>query len=129
MTKRTRIKNAEGTQTGSRPDEKTGPPDAGAASNAEAAPPTATTANIELMTPEEAANQLKVSPEHIRAMIRSGHLEAVNLAIGKKRPLYRIRAAALDKLVSGRCQSGTDRAPGPRFKRLPPIADHFPHLR
>ncbi len=81
------------------------------------------------LTPEEAADLLKVSAEHIRALIRAGRLKAVNLAIGKKRPLYRIRATAIDRMVAARGQLDTKRPPRPHFKRLPPVVDHFPHLR
>ena len=81
------------------------------------------------LTPEEAGNLLRVSAEHIRAMIRAGRLEAVNLAIGKKRPLYRIRAIALDKIVADQRSSVMEPPSRSRFKRLPPVEDHFPGLR
>jgi len=81
------------------------------------------------LTPEEAANRLKVSAEHIRAMIRTGRLDAVNLAIGKKRPLYRIRATALNAMTPGAVESRRHTRSSPQFKRLPPVEDHFPNLR
>ena len=84
--------------------------------------------NYGLLTPEDAAEQLKVSAEHVRALIRSGRLEAINLAIGKKRPLYRIAAKALEGFLADRCGSTTPQRSLPHFKRLPPVEDHFPHL-
>jgi excisionase family DNA binding protein len=82
----------------------------------------------QLLTPEETAERLKVSAEHVRALIRSGRLSAVNIGTGLKRPLYRIPASALgDFLSSSHQPAHTTRLP--RFKRLPPVEDHFPHLR
>lgn len=82
----------------------------------------------DLLTPEEAARCLKVTAEHVRALIRSGRLSAVNIGTGPKRPLYRIPLCALGEFLSSRHQSA--RATRPRcFKRLPPVEDHFPHLR
>ena len=83
----------------------------------------------DLFTPEDVAERLKVSSEHVRALIRTGRLTAVNLAVGKKRPLYRIRTEALAEFLAdaGRSAPSTPRLP--RFKRPPPVEDHFPDLR
>lgn len=45
--------------------------------------------NHVFLTPDEAAERLQVSAEHIRALIRSGRLQAINVAIGKKRSTLR----------------------------------------
>ena len=82
----------------------------------------------DLLTPDEAARRLKVSPEHVRALIRSGRLAAINVGTGPKRPLYRIPLCALRDFLSNRRQPAQTTRP-PRFKRLPPVEDHFPHLR
>ena len=82
----------------------------------------------DLLTPDEAARRLKVSPEHVRALIRSGRLTAINVGTGPKRPLYRIPLCALRDFLSNRRQPAQTTRP-PRFKRLPPVEDHFPHLR
>ena len=56
----------------------------------------------QLLTPDEAAIQLKVTSEHIRALIRRGQLSAVNIGTGSKRPLYRITQRALDEFLNPR---------------------------
>ena len=82
----------------------------------------------ELLTPDEAARRLKVTAEHVRALIRSGRLSAINIGTGPKRPLYRIPASALGEFLSSRHHAGGTTRPR-RSKRLPPVEDHFPHLR
>ena len=82
----------------------------------------------ELLTPEEAAERLKVSPEHIRALIRNGRLPATNIGTGSKRPLYRIRESAIAAFLAAGLQPARHERPR-RLKRLPPVEDHFPHLR
>jgi excisionase family DNA binding protein len=81
-----------------------------------------------LLTPGEAAQQLRVTPEHVRSLIRQGLLAAVNVGTGAKRPLYRIAAEALREFMSCRGQSGP-RARPRRPKRRPSVRDHFPDLR
>ncbi len=82
----------------------------------------------QLLTPEEAARELKVSAEQVRALIRKGRLPAVNLGTGKKRPLYRITRQDLEDFLMHRYQPQRGR-PHRRFRRLPPVEDHFPKLR
>ncbi len=82
----------------------------------------------QLLTPEEAARELKVSAEQVRALIRKGRLPAVNLGTGKKRPLYRIARQDLEDFLMDRYE--VRRAVRPRrLKRLPPVEDLFPKLR
>lgn len=83
----------------------------------------------DLLTPEEAAERLKVSAEHVRALIRSGQLAAANIAIGTKRPLYRIRADVVAEFLNKRTEDRLGTNTPPRFRRLPPVEDHFPQLR
>ncbi len=84
--------------------------------------------NGHLLTPDEIADRLRVTAEQVRALIRKGQLPAINVGAGSKRPLYRISEEALEEFIAGRQQE----TPGPtvrRFKRLPPVPDHFPKLR
>ncbi len=48
---------------------------------------------------------------------------------GKKRPLYRIPADALDDFLNRRYETGPQQQRPPRFKRLATVEDYFPHLR
>ena len=82
----------------------------------------------ELMTPNDVAIKLKVTPEQIRCLIRKGQLPAINVGSGKKRPLYRIAPKVLNDFLNHRWQP----APGLRnrkFKRLSPVPDFFPKLK
>ena len=81
----------------------------------------------ELLTPEETAERLRVSAEQVRCLIRNGQLAAINVGSGKKRPLYRVTAHALNEFLDRRWQSG----PAIRqkqFKRPLPVQDFFPDL-
>lgn len=82
----------------------------------------------ELLTPEEAAKKLKVTAEQVRALIRNGRLPAINLGTGKKRPLYRITRQDLEDFLTDHYQPQRSHRRR-RFKRLPPVEDHFPKLR
>lgn len=86
------------------------------------------TVNGELLTPEEASQRLKVSAEQVRSLIRSGRLAAINVGTGKRRPLYRITAVALEDFLVHCHQPGPATRPG-RSRRRPPVPDHFPDLR
>ncbi len=81
-----------------------------------------------LLTPEDAAKRLKVTAEQIRSLIRKRQLPAINVGTGKKRPLYRITAAALEEFLSSRCQFASQGSTR-RLRRPPPVRDHFPNLR
>ena len=81
-----------------------------------------------LFTPNEAANKLKVTPEQIRSLIRSGQLSAVNVGKGLKRPLYRITQQALIDFLNHRWQSAPA-IQNKRFKQLAPAPDFFPNLK
>jgi excisionase family DNA binding protein len=81
-----------------------------------------------LFTPNEAANKLKVTPEQIRSLIRTGQLHAVNVGKGPKRPLYRITQQALNDFLSRRWQQGPA-IQNKRFKQLSQVPDFFPNLK
>ena len=82
----------------------------------------------QLLTPNEAAIKLKVTPEQIRSLIRKGQLSAVNVGTGSKRPLYRITRQALNDFLSRRWHPSltTQRR---KFKQLAPAPDFFPGLK
>ena len=82
----------------------------------------------QLLTPNEAAVKLKVTPEQIRSLIRKGQLSAVNVGTGMKRPLYRVTQQALKDFLSHRYHPGlaTQRK---KFRQLAPAPDFFPHLK
>ena len=82
----------------------------------------------QLLTPNEAATKLKVTPEQIRSLIRKGQLSAVHVGTGTKRPLYLITQQALNYFLNHRWQPGlaTQRK---KFKRLAPAPDFFPGLK
>jgi len=82
----------------------------------------------QLLTPNEAAIKLKVTPEQIRSLIRKGQLSAVNIGAGTKRPLYRITQTALDNFLNQRWQP-KPKNKHKKFKRLLPVSDFFPHLK
>jgi len=82
----------------------------------------------DLLTPAEAADELRVSAEQVRCLIRRGELTAVNVGTGSKRPLYRITRRALDEFMAGRYQPGPAARPT-RIMRRQPVHDHFPDLR
>jgi len=84
--------------------------------------------NGRFLTPEQVAAALQVSAEQVRAMIRQGRLAAVNVGTGKKRPLYRIPAGAIETLLAQDVQPPSSNSPR-RFKRLPPVEDFFPDLQ
>lgn len=81
-----------------------------------------------LLTPEEAARLLRVSAEHVRCLIRSGELPAINIAAGRRRPLYRIHRQAIDDFI--RPSNSPTQAP-PRPRRIPrsPVPDLFPGVK
>ena len=81
----------------------------------------------DLLTPDEVAKRLKVTAEQVRTLIRKGHLAAINVGTGPKRPFYRITPQALQEFLSCRWQPGS--ALRRRIKRRPPVPDHFPNLR
>ncbi len=81
-----------------------------------------------LMTVDEASSRLKVSSEQVRNLIRQGHLSAINVGIGTKRPLYRITSEALEIFIHSRRHS-TDHRPKRKSKQLAPTPDFFPHLK
>jgi excisionase family DNA binding protein len=82
----------------------------------------------QLLTPNEAATKLKVTPEQIRSLIRKGQLSAVNVGTGTKRPLYRITQQALDDFLNHRYQP-TRTIHKKKFKLLVPAPDFFPDLK
>ena len=82
----------------------------------------------QLLTPDEAAEELRVTAEQVRCLIRGGKLAAINVGSGQKRPLYRITTQALEEFCSRRHHPGRivqKRA----FKPRPPVQDLFPDLK
>lgn len=84
--------------------------------------------NHKLLTPEETAERLRVTAEQVRSLIRKGQLAAINVGSGPKRPLYRIRANALDDFLERRWQPSAIAAKK-KFKRPPAVHDFFPDLK
>jgi excisionase family DNA binding protein len=81
-----------------------------------------------LLTPNDVAIRLNVTAEQVRSLIRSGRLQAVNVGTGKKRPLYRLSAIAVDEFIKN--GSSNKEHNGHRaIRRLPRIPDFFPELR
>ena len=87
-----------------------------------------TYAGEHLLTPNQAATYLNVTPEQVRSLIRQGQLSAVNVGTGPKRPLYRITQQALNNFLNRRWQPGPARQ-NKKFKRLAPVQDFFPGLK
>lgn len=85
-------------------------------------------ANEKVLTPDEAAAELKVTSEHVRSLIRKGQLSAFNVGTGMKRPLYRITQQSFDDFLTRRHQPNTTKR-HTRFKQLPPVPDFFPELK
>ena len=81
-----------------------------------------------LLTPNQAADYLAVTPEQIRNLIRRGRLSATNVGTGSKRPLYRIRRQVLEDFLSRSCQPDST-MPMKKFKQTSPVPDFFPHLK
>ena len=81
-----------------------------------------------LLTTLEVAEQLRVTPEQVRTLVRTGQLAAVNVGTGPKRPLYRITPDAVTEFLARRHQ--IVRAVVPR-RRKPPttVPDFFPNLK
>jgi hypothetical protein len=68
----------------------------------------------ETLTPPQLARRWSVDPEKILRLIRTGQLEAVNLATDPKgRPRYRISPEAIERFVASR----TTKPPAPRQRR------------
>lgn len=84
--------------------------------------------NQSLLTPTDVAQELRVTAEQVRSLIRKGELSAVNIGTGQKRPLYRISRQALDEFLSRRWrpQQANRRR---RTRARMPVPDQFPHLR
>ena len=82
----------------------------------------------QLLTPEEAANRLKVTTEQIRCLIRKGQLPAINVGSGTKRPLYRIAPMVLNDFLKSRSQP-SPRLQKRKFKKLSAVPDLFPNLK
>jgi excisionase family DNA binding protein len=80
------------------------------------------------LTPEEAAETLRVSAEQVRCLIRTRQLAAINVGTGPKRPLYRITTQAVQEFLSRRWLPGPATKPR-RFMRRPSVQDHFPDLK
>lgn len=58
-----------------------------------------TTAKQRMLTVADIADELVLSTEHVRRLIRRHQLPAVNIATSR-RPNYRVSRAALDKYLS-----------------------------
>jgi excisionase family DNA binding protein len=85
-------------------------------------------ATAQLLTPQEIAERLQVTPEQVRSLIRSGRLVAINVGTGPKRPCYRITHRAFNDFLerkSGSAQPTHRKRP----RRSVPVPDFFPDLR
>lgn len=80
-----------------------------------------------LLTPEDVSRLLKVTAEQVRSLIRKGRLKAVNIGAGAKRPLYRVTSEALEEFLAPKSSPAARQVN--RFRRPPPVRDHFPDLR
>jgi excisionase family DNA binding protein len=58
-----------------------------------------TSAKQQMLTVSGVADELAISAEHVRRMIRRGELAAVNIATSG-RPNYRVSRAALDRYLT-----------------------------
>lgn len=72
-------------------------------------------------TPPQLAKRWAVSPDRIRAMIRSGRLAAFNLADPGERPQFRIGADAVEAFERGQEVQTPVRRQARR--RLPPVEE------
>ena len=68
----------------------------------------------ELLTPDEAAAELRTTGEHVRALLRDGRLAGFRLSDGP-RARYRIPAHELERFVAAR---QTRRSPGSSERRV-----------
>jgi excisionase family DNA binding protein len=84
--------------------------------------------NGNMLTPDEVAEQLRITAEQVRNLIRKGRISAINVGTGSKRPLYRISPKALDEFLINGCQS-IQPVQRKKFTRLPPVPDFFPDLK
>ena len=82
----------------------------------------------QLLTPDEAAEQLRVTAEQVRCLIRGGQLAAINVGLGQKRPLYRITTQALQDFCY-RPHHPERTVQKKAFKPRPPVPDLFPDLK
>ena len=57
-----------------------------------------------LFSVKEVAEHLGVSTEHVKRLIRTGRLEASNIAVGKH-PYYRISKDQLNQLLAAKLRS------------------------
>jgi excisionase family DNA binding protein len=55
----------------------------------------------QLLTVADVARRLRVSGDHVLALIHSGRLQAINVGLGR-RPRWRITAVALDLFIAAR---------------------------
>ena len=73
-----------------------------------------------MLTEQEAAERVKVSPRTIRRLIQAGRLEAVNFATGRERARYRIHPDALARVTP---PAEPAEAPRRRRRRPVPVGD------
>ena len=85
-------------------------------------------AATQLLTPQEIAERLQVTPEQVRSLIRSGWLVAINVGTGPKRPCYRITYRAFNDFLE-RKSGSVKPACRKRSRRSTPVPDFFPDLR
>lgn len=82
----------------------------------------------QLLTPQQVAQRLQVTPEQVRSLIRSGRLMAVNVGAGPKRPCYRISQRDLGDFLERRSGFVPSVRKRPR-RSIPRVPDFFPGLR
>lgn len=85
-------------------------------------------ATADLATVDEVAVRLRVTAEQIRCLVRQGHLAAINVGTGKKRPLYRFTSQSIEEFLQRRWKPGPAARVRPSHRR-PPVRDYFPSLR
>jgi hypothetical protein len=85
------------------------------------APPPATARGL---TPREVAHLWRVSPDRVRAMIRRGELQALDMGT-PQRPRLVILPEHLQQYARAHRAATTPRA-APRRRRPPPVIDYYP---
>jgi excisionase family DNA binding protein len=66
----------------------------------------------------EVARRLSVNANHVVRLIEAGELEAVDVAIGKRKRCFRVGVASLENFLAGR---RVQRAAAPALTRRPPL--------
>lgn len=76
------------------------------------------------LTTRQAATKLKVSVDHVVALIHSGSLCGIDVSTGRK-PRWRIASADLDAFIAARTHKPIPAATRRRRKVTRPLVDYF----